>query len=36
MTTGGSTREREPVHFGTYNICNDWNGGLDSESRGMS
>ena len=27
---------REPIRFGTYNICNRWNGGLESDSRGIS
>ena len=25
-----------PIRFGTYNICNGRNGGLESELRGMS
>ena len=35
-STGGSTRGREPLWFGTYNICNGRNGGLESDLRGMS
>ena len=35
-STGGSTRERETIRFGTYNIRNRQNGGLESALRGMS
>ena len=35
-STGGSTKEEVPIRFGTYNIRNGRNGGLDSALRGMS
>ena len=35
-STGSSTRGREPIRFGTYNIRNVRNGGLESALRGMS
>ena len=34
--TGGSTKEEVPIRFGTYNIRNGRNGGLESALRGMS
>ena len=34
--TGGSTRGTAPIRFGTYNIRNGRNGGLESAFRGMS
>ena len=33
---GGSTQGREPIRFGTYNILNGQNGGLDSALIGMA
>ena len=35
-STGGSTKEEVPIRFGTYNIRNGSNGGLESALRGMS
>ena len=35
-STGRSTRGTVPIRFGTYNIRNGCNGGLESASRGMS
>ena len=35
-STGGSTQGREPIRFGTYNIQNGQNGGLESALQGMS
>ena len=35
-STGGSTKEEVPIRFGTYNIGNGRNGGLESALRGMS
>ena len=32
----GSTKEEVPIRFGTYNIRNGRNGGMDSALRGMS
>ena len=34
--TRGSTKEEMPIRFGTYNIRNRRNGGLESALRGMS
>ena len=34
--TRGSTKEELPIRFGTYNIRNGRNGGLESAIRGMS
>ena len=34
--TRGSTKEEVPIRFGTYNIRNGRNGGLESSLRGMS
>ena len=34
--TGPPTRGVVPIRFGTYNICNGRNGGLESALRGMS
>ena len=34
--TGKPTRGTVPIMFGTYNICNGCNGGLESALRGMS
>ena len=31
-----STRERVPIRFGNYNLCNGQNRGLESALRGMS
>ena len=36
QSTGGSTGEEVPIRFGTYNIRNGRNGGLESALRGMS
>ena len=35
-STRGSTKEEVPIRFGTYNIRNNRNGGLESELRGIS
>ena len=35
MRTRGSTKEEVPIKFGTYNIRNGRNGGLESALRGM-
>ena len=35
-STGDSTLGRTPIRFGTYNICNDQNGGLEIALQGMS
>ena len=35
-STGGSTKEEVPIRFGTYNIRNGGNGGLELALRGMS
>ena len=35
-STGGSTKEEVPIRFGTYNIRNGRNGGLESALWGMS
>ena len=35
-STGRSTRGTVPIRFGTYNIRNGRNGGLESALRGMS
>ena len=35
-STGSPTREKGSIRFGTYNICNIRNGGLESALRGMS
>ena len=35
-STGISTREEVPIRFGTYNICNGRNGGLELALRGVS
>ena len=35
-STGGSAKEEVPIRFGTYNIRNGRNGGLESALRGMS
>ena len=35
-STGGSTKEKGPIRFGTYNIRNGWNGGLELALLGMS
>ena len=35
-SNGGSMKEELPIIFGTYNIRNGRNGGLESELRGMS
>ena len=35
-STGISTRGEVPIRFGTYNICNGRNGGLDLALRGVS
>ena len=34
--TRGSTKEEVPIKFGTYNIRNGRNGGLESALRGMA
>ena len=34
-STGGSMKEEVPIRFGTYNIRNRRNGGLESALRGM-
>ena len=36
QSTRASTRGRAPIRFGTYNICNGRNGGLELALRGMS
>ena len=36
MRTRGSTKEEVPIKFGTYNIRNRRNGGLESALRGMA
>ena len=35
-STGGSTWERVLIRFGTYNICNGWNSGLELSLQGIS
>ena len=35
-SNGGSMKEEMPIRFGTYNIRNGRNGGLESALRGMS
>ena len=35
-STGRPTSGKVPIRFGTYNICNGRNGGLEAELRGMS
>ena len=35
-STGGSTKEEVPIRFGTYNIRNGRNGGLELAIQGMS
>ena len=36
MRNRGSTKEEVPIKFGTYNIRNRRNGGLESALRGMA
>ena len=36
MRTRGSTKEEVPIKFGTYNIRNGRNGGLELALRGMA
>ena len=35
-STGRPTSEKVPIRFGTYNICNGRNGGLEAALRGIS